>query len=504
MTIAKFCIFILFFSVISATYAENEIILTDAEIPDYNVTEYLYLFEDKNNSFEIEQVLLFSDGKFTLNKSSNVNLGVTESAYWIKFAVNNSSNEVRSLLFSLSYPFINHIDFYQIKETKLLKDFHTGELEIFNTRDLQHRDYVFNLKLDPKSQYTYIAKIYNSGETLLLPMRLTSYQAFISRDSMDLLIKGFFYGLLIFVIIFNSFLYVTIRERLYIFYSIYVITLALFIANSDGLSFQLFWPNFPVWADKSTIFFVSVSNFFLILFTKDFLKSDKLTKGVDITLKSLLTLASILIISSFIGAPIRKYAVLAANLLSFLTIVSIIVIAILAFRKKVYGSKFFLISFFVLMVGVIVYVMRNMGILPSNVITGYGVKLGFVTEVILLSFAASDRFRINKEKINEELEKLVKIRTSEISQQKEEISAQRDEIESQRDFVTKQRDTILDQKQEITDSIHYAKRIQNAILPQQEFISTILPNHFIYFKPRDIVSGDFYWMKEVNNKIIFC
>jgi serine phosphatase RsbU (regulator of sigma subunit) len=61
---------------------------------------------------------------------------------------------------------------------------------------------------------------------------------------------------------------------------------------------------------------------------------------------------------------------------------------------------------------------------------------------------------------------------------------------------------ITYQKQSITDSILYASRIQNALLTPEEQISTILPEHFILFKPRDIVSGDFYWLSNSNGRII--
>jgi serine phosphatase RsbU (regulator of sigma subunit) len=89
-----------------------------------------------------------------------------------------------------------------------------------------------------------------------------------------------------------------------------------------------------------------------------------------------------------------------------------------------------------------------------------------------------------------------------LARQKEEIEAQRDEIEAQRDQVTNQRDQIQKQKEEITDSIHYARRIQNAVLPPEGFRKMILPEHFILNKPRDIVSGDFYWMGIKEDKII--
>ncbi len=60
---------------------------------------------------------------------------------------------------------------------------------------------------------------------------------------------------------------------------------------------------------------------------------------------------------------------------------------------------------------------------------------------------------------------------------------------------------ITEQKKEITDSIQYARRIQNAVLPPDFYIESLLPEYFIIYKPRDIVSGDYYWITEKNNKI---
>jgi serine phosphatase RsbU (regulator of sigma subunit)/Tfp pilus assembly protein PilF len=75
------------------------------------------------------------------------------------------------------------------------------------------------------------------------------------------------------------------------------------------------------------------------------------------------------------------------------------------------------------------------------------------------------------------------------------------EIEKQRDIAASQRDKITEQKQEITDSINYASKIQSAILPPDDFLNNVLPEHFIFFLPRDIVSGDFYWSYQKDGKV---
>jgi serine phosphatase RsbU (regulator of sigma subunit)/Tfp pilus assembly protein PilF len=89
-----------------------------------------------------------------------------------------------------------------------------------------------------------------------------------------------------------------------------------------------------------------------------------------------------------------------------------------------------------------------------------------------------------------------------IRAQKDEIENQRDEIEAQRDQIQKQHDTVFAQKELITDSINYAQRIQSALLPSPALLDELIPEHFILFKPKDIVSGDFYWIKEVQDHLV--
>lgn len=127
--------------------------------------------------------------------------------------------------------------------------------------------------------------------------------------------------------------------------------------------------------------------------------------------------------------------------------------------------------------------------------------------------------RLREQKLKRErdlLEQKVKERTQTIEEQKEELMAQRDElaryneeilqqkeeIEAQRDEIETQRDQIFKQNDEITKSIVYAKRIQTAVMPSAQFTKSLLAKHFIFFRPRDIVSGDFYWMTERKGKVL--
>ncbi|WP_291723415.1 two-component regulator propeller domain-containing protein [Bernardetia sp.] len=129
--------------------------------------------------------------------------------------------------------------------------------------------------------------------------------------------------------------------------------------------------------------------------------------------------------------------------------------------------------------------------------------------------------KIKNDKLH--LERIVEIRTEEINAQKEEIEAtnssliernaevmqQKEEILAQRDDLdiqTKQLSAIYlqseKQNKKISQSIRYAQRIQQAMLPSDKLLSKMIPNHFVYYQPKDIVSGDSYWIGKTKDKIL--
>ena len=78
-----------------------------------------------------------------------------------------------------------------------------------------------------------------------------------------------------------------------------------------------------------------------------------------------------------------------------------------------------------------------------------------------------------------------------------------DKVEERTKEVVKQKEIIEETNKHITDSIKYAKRIQEAFLPSEETVTSLLKDAFILYKPKDIVSGDFYWIEKKENKILF-
>ena len=108
--------------------------------------------------------------------------------------------------------------------------------------------------------------------------------------------------------------------------------------------------------------------------------------------------------------------------------------------------------------------------------------------LIIFIFLASMFYRQYKDK---------KTAYNRLEEQNEEINIQKEEIETQRDLVIEQKEKLETIHSELTSSIRYAQRIQTAVLPTNEQMNLLFENNFVLYKPRDIVSGDFYWTTQI-------
>jgi len=125
------------------------------------------------------------------------------------------------------------------------------------------------------------------------------------------------------------------------------------------------------------------------------------------------------------------------------------------------------------------------------------------------AFALNEKLTIKLNIQNKHLQKLVEKRTEEIEKQKqdillknEELIVQKEELQTQKDSILKQKEIIEEHSQLINESIQYASSIQRAILPSTQNLNLFFEN-FIIFKPKDIVSGDFYWFSDNNPNFLF-
>lgn len=119
--------------------------------------------------------------------------------------------------------------------------------------------------------------------------------------------------------------------------------------------------------------------------------------------------------------------------------------------------------------------------------------------ILVLIFAA---FMFNRYKITQQQRNTIALQKTKVDKAYIELNHQNEEIAKQRDEIGKQKYTLEAHQKEIIDSITYAKRLQEAILPPKDFITEHFPENFIVYKPKDLVAGDFYWAESYADKFL--
>jgi len=99
-------------------------------------------------------------------------------------------------------------------------------------------------------------------------------------------------------------------------------------------------------------------------------------------------------------------------------------------------------------------------------------------------------------KMRDDLAENERVRGQKVGERRAEVVEKQKEVELQNEKIS-------ELYEEVTDSIKYAKGLQEAILPPDEFVEKVMPDSFVLYKPKDIVSGDFYWIEEKKDKVYF-
>ncbi|MFC2137451.1 7TM diverse intracellular signaling domain-containing protein [Bacteroidota bacterium] len=202
------------------------------------------------------------------------------------------------------------------------------------------------------------------------------------------------------------------------------------------------------------------------------------------------------------GSPIYE-------IVTILLGVYIIYILYNAHKKGRNGVKILFIGFIVMFLTVINDILNSNEYINSVELLPFGLFIFILFQAYLVSSIFAKKFnRIEKltrdlNIVNQNLETLVDARTMEVSLKNEAIEEKNIVLEDQKHEISLQKDNLETKNREITSSISYASKIQNAILPEVKTFREHFQNYFIVYKPRDIISGDFYWIYEWGEKLFF-
>lgn len=473
------------------------------------------LVDDKENSFPVtKQLYIYQEGwyhepfkdilnsqKFRLhNKSSVPNFGFTSQNYWFKFTLKNC-NVPQSRLIEFAYPFFDTLEVFIPQSDGSYQKQVVGDHFPFAKRWLKHKNFVFDLRFNALEEKTIYAHIICNGEATSFPVNIWTRHNYLRSNYEEQLALGVYYGIVLFAFFLSGLLWLIVREKYQLYYFLYIIGVGIFQFSLDGLAFEYFWPNNMWLANHIIPLGGSFAIFFLIIFAQALLVTRQYTPRIHTILNMLLGLDVLMHFVSLFDNPFYAIGLKSLNFIALPTNILIFVAAIITFRKGLNSSKYFLIAFSLLLLGITTALLKNFGVIPRIFITEYGIQIGSAIEIILLSFALADALKnLKNEKEKAQTDLLEQLKEKYLIQQQanEELEAKVTERTTE---INDQKEIIEEKNKNITDSINYAKNIQEAILPSLDEIKASFDDCFVFYKPRDIVSGDFYWFTKKENKI---
>ncbi|MFT5778928.1 MAG: serine phosphatase RsbU (regulator of sigma subunit) [Crocinitomicaceae bacterium] len=408
------------------------------------------------------------------------NLDFTTGTFFIHFTIVNSSSSAYSLVLETARPVTNVVELFSVNEYKTV---FSGDGIPFSDKTIPSSASVLPLNVPSGRKCEYVLKLSSDGENLTLPMVFMEKKSFEESAHQKHLFSGMFYGIFLFVLIIYLTFFTLLRENLFLTYVAYVLFGGLLQFGLDGYIHQYIFTSGGFWSQHSILIVAGFTVLFMLLYASKYLV---LTGKLKLISTLLLLIVSTAMILSLFSGKLYEIAYPLINGFSFLALLFVLVAGIIQ-RRSGKVSRLFIVGLGCLVVGGLIFILGNFGVIDAPSITQQSLKIGTLLEVICLSILMAGRYKsLQEEKELAQQQLLNEFEVANVRLEKE-VAERTKEIE-------KQRAQLKEKNEDFVASVKYAERIQSAVMSNEDKFKSYLPDSVVFFRPKDIVSGDFYWI----------
>jgi two-component system, NtrC family, sensor kinase len=447
-----------FFLITRLFNAQILVSLTQDYKLNVNLNNSISYIEDKTGKLTFEDVR--TSNEFKLVGKKDPNFGITNSAFWLKLQLKNTTHrEIYRL--QISQPALDEIDFYQKNKEGVFEASHSGECLPFKSREYFDPNYIYKIRLDT----TAISEIFirvKSRDNLQVPITIDNQENIFENNKTRDYFFGIFAGIMLVMFLYNTFLYVTVRDKTYLYYMLYLAAVILTQCGIQGYTFQYLWPNSPFMAQWSAFLFSPMVGVASAYFMRVFLNTLQFTPKFDKGFKYFVFaygFSFLLAVFGYYSLSFTLITACAASLSLYMMIAAFII-----FKKGYKPARFFLVAWSIFLTGVTVYAMTNFGFLPINNFTLYTMPFGVAAEVVLLSLALADRINVlKKEKEESQAEAL------RVSQQNQKLITEQNILLEQK--VHERTLELEETNEELNVTLTYLKDTQTQLVNAEKMAS---------------------------------
>ena len=320
------------------------------------------------------------------------NFGYIRDTVWLRVPLSAIPSD-RKLL-EIRYPQLDDITFYLIENGVVRQRVSTGDHLPFAQRQIQHRNFLFSFETDPQSEYQAFLRIRTQG-AMQIPVRLWDPRTYFEATSIEDQMHAIYYGILIMVIVFNLFIFLALRERMYLLYVLSTLSDLMFIGSLNGSTYQLLWPESPWLHNQTMVLTVPVALIFTLLFSRAFLNLRVTSPRMDKLVWYTVLVNVVVAVTTFV----TDYSV-ASRLTVALAIPSCLLLTVMGpiqwIRRKPQAG-YYTIAWGLLTLGSAITAANKYGFVPNSFITAYGIEIGSALEAVLLTIALAARLYQERE-----------------------------------------------------------------------------------------------------------
>jgi hypothetical protein len=374
----------------------SAIALEKALLPDTasfkkSVSPRFYWMEDAARTLTINDVADEKyDGRFALFNSDSLGLGLSGSAFWVRFTVVNSSGKTEDWILENDHPLWDFVEFYAKDENGAWTMKRAGDHVPFAERQIAYRKSTFHAAIPPGAERTFFLRLYfEELGSVKIKIALWPEEAFHNGRATEYILLGLYFGAMAVMFFYNMALWFSVGDRSYLWYVLYVLAISLCMFAYNGLAFQYLWPASSYLADFAAPLFGFIGYFFAALFGRSFLETRRHTPRLD----ALFLLSAALSCAGLVFCFLKWWTVA----LAFIYWVQVgagmlfIIMAIIRLHQGYRPALFYLFSWSAVAIGFIIMMLKDVGVLPYNALTLWAPQMGTWLDVILLSFALADR-----------------------------------------------------------------------------------------------------------------
>ncbi len=425
----------LFFMASTRLYSYSDTLGIGKDFKEISIQHFGKVFLTKKANLSIDSIRSLPSAAFQSLELTGNTFSPSDNRYWFKSIIKNESDTLLRLILEIRNPFLNYIQFYEVRQQHLKTSIPMGDDFVFSQRIIDYQNYLYPLEIKAGETVEIFAFMRKIGESMMIKGSLWQAKEFHMQGRRSAFSFTLFVGFLACISFFLLLVFLMTRQRLLFYFLMYVVACTLSILLALGYGFMYLWPNVPHINDLGYLF-LQVYFLSLIALTRSYLNSKEHTPKLDKALR----LAQFLFVAFIPAAIFNQHLPLLiktaltniAHVYYLAVITCIILTVIVIFRKqKSNWILLFLFGFLFGMVALSLFAFEYQGwvnnywsvVITMILITidftilmlviGHQIRLSFLKNIILQQELGKNQLmaanillegqRIERQRLSEEL-----------------------------------------------------------------------------------------------------